>query len=365
MNDLLYQIALTKIPLVGAVTAKNLISYSGGAEAVFRASKKALLKIPGIGEQTAQFILNQNVLVEAEKELEFIEQHEIRALSYLDKDYPQRLKHYHDAPLVLFFKGTTCLNASRTVAIVGTRKPSNYGVAIAEELVAELAPWRPVIVSGLAYGIDITAHRAALRAGLETIGVMGHGFKMIYPAQHKPTAMEMLRQGGLLTEFTHKVNPDRENFPMRNRIVAGLCDALIVVETAKRGGSMITARIAESYNKTIFAVPGRANDRLSQGCNDLIKSGKAHLIDCAGDLVRMLNWEVDENQLSKTQPELFIPLSEPEKAILDFLQKEVEVGIDRLTLTTKVDHASMASLLLEMEFKGLIRAIPGKRYVLA
>lgn len=364
MKDLLYKIALTKIKGIGAITAKNLISYCGGAEAVFEASKKELMKIPGIGEATAQLVIEQDVMRESELEIEFLEQHGIRPIFYLDKDYPQRLKHYNDCPLLLFYKGTSNLNHSRTLAIVGTRKPSPYGVSICEELVEKLADYQPLIISGLAYGIDVTAHRKSVELGLETIGVMGNGMARIYPPQHKKTAYQMVENGGLLTEFTSKVSPDRENFPMRNRIVAGLCDGLLVVETAEKGGSMITARMAESYHKPVFAVPGRVRDNTAKGCNFLIKSGRARLVEGVEDIVSILNWETGNNKNENRQAKLFVPLTDEEKAVLDLLQKEEEAGIDKLTLDTKIEHSKIASVLLELEFKGIVRMIPGKRYVL-
>ena len=278
VKDLLYKIALTKIPLVGAVTAKHLISYCGGVDEVFRARKKDLLKVPGVGEQTAESILNQQVLDAAEREIEYIEKHDIKPLFYIDKNYPQRLRSYNDAPVMLFFKGTANLNYHRIIGVIGTRTPSPHGVGICEEIVEGLSKYKPLILSGLAYGIDIAAHRKSLELGLETVAVLGHGLANIYPSHHSQVAMEMTRQGGLLTEFASHVGPERENFPMRNRIVAGLCDALVVVESAQKGGSLITAHQANGYNKDVFAVPGRIKDKYSQGCHQLIKRNQAHLL---------------------------------------------------------------------------------------
>ncbi len=364
MQELLYKIAITKIPLVGAVTAKNLISYCGGIEAVFEARKKDLLKIPGIGEQTAQHILKQDVLKDAEKELLFIEKHDILPLYFLDKNFPQRLKHYNDCPVLLFYKGTTDLNQERFVAIVGTRKPSLRGQKICEELVEGLLPYNPVIISGLAYGIDVTSHKKSLALGLETIAVLGHGLGRVYPAQHRKIAEQMVEKGGLITEYTSEVSPERENFPMRNRIVAGLCDALIVVETAVRGGSIITAQLANSYNKDVFAVPGRIKDKHSQGCNKLIKTNKAALLENAADIAYILRWELKKGLEPAVHPKLFLDLTEQEKFVLDLLQKEEEAGIDKLTYESKISNSEMASLLLNLEFNGLVKTLPGKRYVL-
>ena len=366
MKDLLYKVALTKIPLVGAVTAKNLVSYCGGAREVFTARKKELLRIPGIGRQTAASIINQTVLEEAEQEVEYLEKENITPLFYLDNDYPQRLKHYADAPVLLFYKGSANLNYHRTIGIVGTRKPTPQGISICEKLVAELAPYTPIIISGLAYGIDITAHRNALEQGLETVAVLGHGLKRTYPAQHKKTAFEMIEQGGLLTEFASHVAPERENFPMRNRIVAGLCDALVVVETAKRGGSIITAQLANGYNKDVFAFPGRVKDKYSQGCHYLIKSNLAQLTEGIEDLIPVLGWSKheDHEKAKAKQQALFYALTDQEKLVVDTIQSEEEIGVDRLSSKIKISHSELASLLLNLEFQGVVRSLPGKRYVL-
>lgn len=365
MKDLLYKVALTKIQLVGAVTAKNLVSYCGGAKEVFRARKKDLLKIPGIGPQTATNIVNQTILEAAEKEVEYLEKEGIIPLFYLDKDYPQRLIHYPDAPVMLFYKGSANLNAKRTIGIVGTRKPTPQGISLCENLVEELVPYQPLIVSGLAFGIDIAAHRKSLDSNLETVAVLGHGLKRIYPAQHKKTAFEMIGQGGLLTEFASHVEPERENFPMRNRIVAGMCDAIIVVETAKRGGSIITAQLANGYNKDVFAFPGRVKDKCSQGCHYLIKNNLAHLTEGADDIMTLLNWEkTNGNEDNGKQQELFYALTDQEKLVVDTIQAKEEIGVDQLSFEMKISHSELASLLLNLEFQGIVRSLPGKRYVL-
>ncbi len=364
MQDLLYKIAITKIPLVGAVTAKNLISYCGGVRAVFEARKKELLKVPGVGEQTAHHILTQDVLNQAEKEIDFIENNGIKPLFYLDKGYPNRLKSYRDCPVLLFHKGNADLNKDRIIGIVGTRKPSPQGISNCEEFIEGLTKYNPIILSGLAFGIDITAHRKSLEVGLETIGVLGHGLGRIYPPQHQKTAMEMIGQGGLLTEYPSSVQPDRENFPMRNRIVAGLCDGLLVIETALKGGSVITAKYARNYNKEVFAIPGRLKDKASQGCNHLIKTHQAKLIDNVEDIAQVLHWKASSEVETPEQAKLFIDLSEHEKQIIDLIHQEDEVGIDKLTYEVQISYAEIASLLLELEFKGLVRPLPGKRYVL-
>ena len=366
MNDLLYKVALTKIPLVGAVTAKVLVSYCGGAKEVFEARKADLLKIPNIGEAIAANIKEKKVLEDAEQELVFIEKNDIRPLFYLHKDFPQRLRPFNDAPIMLYYRGTADLNYHRTIGIVGTRTPSPHGLSICEELVEGLVPYKPVIVSGLAYGIDVAAHKKSLEVGLDTVAVLGHGLARIYPSQHKKVAMEMMEHGGLVTEFASHVGPERENFPMRNRIVAGLCDALIVVETAVKGGSMITVQQANGYSRDVFAVPGRVKDKLSQGCNFLIKKSMAMLIETAEDAMATLRWSRDDNGQTQqpVQGRLFEELTEPEKLVVDLIQHAEEIGVDQLSHASHTSQGELAALLLGLEFKGIVRSLPGKRYVL-
>lgn len=365
--ELIYKIALTKIPLVGAITAKNLIGYCGGVQEVFRAKKRDLIRIPGIGEQIANNIVRQNVLEEAEKEMLFVEREGIEALFYLDARYPQRLRHLPDAPVLLYYRGTTPLNTPRTLGIVGTRQPTHRGIAICEGIISDLAGCGVVIISGLAYGIDVAAHRHALRMNLPTIGVLGHGLDQIYPPAHRKVAEEMAAHGGLLTEFSSASRPDRENFPMRNRIVAGLCDALLVIETNIRGGSMITAQLANDYHKEVFAVPGRVGDTLSAGCHLLIKSHRATLVESAADLQYHLGWE-DQPDGTTTgqgvQVSMFPELSDDERKIVELLRTKDTMEVDLLAHETDLEPSTLAALLLQLEFKGLIRTLPGKRYLL-
>ena len=366
-DSLLHQIAITKIPKVGAMTAKNLISYCGGSAKVFDADKKTLLKVPGVGESIAQYILDQNVLGEAEKEVYFIHKNNIKPLFYTDKNYPARLRKLNDCPLMLFYKGTANLNNARIVGIVGTRKPTHQGISVCEEIVEGLRPYNVIILSGLAYGIDVTAHKTALATGQDTIGVLGHGLDTIYPAAHRKVSKEMILQGGLLTEFTSKSRPDKEHFPMRNRIVAGLCDALVVVETAERGGSMITAIRAAQYNKQIFAVPGRIRDKLSIGCNQLIKQNKATLLESAEELAYTMHWQLaaEEGEMISKQTQLFQELTEPEKKIIDLLSQEDENQFDIVLRQTVMSSGELSAILLGLEFQGLVKSLPGKRFALA
>lgn len=361
MTNWLNKIALTKIPKVGPVTARNLISYCGGVDAVFQTSKKALIKIPGIGEKTATTLLKKEYFKAAEKELAFITQKEITPLFFLDEAYPQRLKPLDDAPLMLYYKGTANLNHPRIVAVVGTRKPSKVSSILCEEMVEGLKAYNVLIISGLAYGIDAVAHRKSLALGIETVGVLGHGLNQIYPAQHRQLAEKMLHQGGLLTEFTSDAKPEPGHFPMRNRIVAGMCDALIVVETGKKGGSMITAQYGNEYSKDVFAIPGNIKDAHSEGANHLIKTHRAALIDSAADIGYIMRWEETE---ADSPEKVVIPLTIEEQAIADLMKKSVEIGIDELTLASKFQSSEVASFLLTMEFKGVVKSLPGKRYML-
>ncbi|NRA48736.1 MAG: DNA-protecting protein DprA [Phaeodactylibacter sp.] len=362
-DDILYRVALTLIPKVGAVTARNLMSYCGGPKAVFEATEKELRKIPGIGPQLAHNIRQSDALFQAEQELDFIEAHDIKTLFYTDPEYPQRLKPLPDSPPLLFCKGNTELNPERTVAIVGTRRPSPQGVHLCQELVEQLLPYKVTIVSGLAFGIDIAAHRACLDHHIPTIGCIAHGLKRIYPAKHTKVALEMMEQGALLTEYPSQTEPDRERFPMRNRIIAGLCDALIVIETQRQGGSMISARVANDYNKDVFAVPGRIKDQFSAGCNLLIKSHRAHLLESIEDLAYIMRWEKTAMQGGKQQ-ELFPNLSPQEEAVVQLLKKSDLLPIDQISAFLEEGHSKLAALLLGLEFKGIVRTLPGKRYTL-
>ncbi len=362
-EDLLYKIAITKIAKVGPVTARNLISYCGGVKNVFQARKNKLLKVPGVGALTISNLLSKNVLIEAEKEIKFIEKNDIQSFFFLDKDYPQRLKHYQDSPILLYYKGVADLNFPRIVAIVGTRKPTINGKSICEEIVEGLSTYNVLIVSGLAYGIDVVAHQRSLDLNIPTIGVLGHGMSQIYPPKHKRIAQQMQNCGGILTEFSSDESVEREHFPMRNRIIAGMSDALVVVETAEKGGSMISAHLANNFSKDVFAVPGRLNDKNSQGCNHLIKTHKASLIESAEDIAYILRWDKKSDRKS-VQKSLFIELSENEQQIINLLKDVEDLSIDKLSKQIQLNSSKMAELMLDLEFKGIIKTLPGKRYVL-
>lgn len=364
MEQLVWQIALTQVPGIGDVLARNLVSYCGGVKEIFRQKKARLLQIPGIGEKLAESIVRFSNFKPAEAEVSFIEKHGIKPLFYLDKDYPERLKHLPDAPILLYSIGNAGLDHDKTVGIVGTRKASDYGKAFTEELIEELKPTRALIVSGLALGIDVAAHRSAVRNGLPTIGVMAHGLDRIYPAQHKSIARQMLENGGLLTEFTSGTNPDRENFPKRNRIVAGLCDVLVVIETGIKGGAMITAEIANSYGKEIMAVPGRVNDANSYGCNALIKLNKASILTQPYDLLELMRWD-SEKPKEKQQKLSMQDLTLSENQVVHFIRNKTRAGIDDIAFALQVDSGHLSLTLLDLEFKGIIRQLPGRVFELA
>lgn len=361
--ELLFQVALTFIPQVGAITARNLLSYCGSAEAVFRASHRSLLKIPGIGPKTATNIKQPAVLEEAEKELQFLRAKGIRPIFFTHPDYPRRLRHYSDAPILLYLRGQVDLNAGRVVAMVGTRTPTAYGRIGVDQIIEGLKPYSPLVVSGLAYGIDIQAHRACLQHQIPTVAVLGSGHRHLYPAAHTSVARDMLSDGGLLTEFPSPTKPDRENFPMRNRIIAGMADAIVVVETATRGGSIITAELANGYHKDVFAMPGPVNAPFSQGCNRLIKIHKASLIESAADIAYIMGWE-KEDQKAGRQQELAFDLSSEEKRVHELLVAENSVGVDLMTHRLSLSAGELSGILLQLEVKGLIRSIPGNRYMI-
>ncbi len=362
-EDSLYKIALTLIPNVGTMLSKYLISHCGGAKNVFEASRKELLKIPGVGSKCASTILSSDILEKAEQEMAFMERHQIRAIFYLDDDYPDRLKHYDNAPFLLYYRGNADLNSTRIVGIVGTRQPTVRGISNCEKLVEGLAPYNVMITSGLAYGIDGVAHKKSVEYKIPTVGVMGTGMATIYPHEHKRLANRMVEEGGLLTEYPHASIPSRQHFPMRNRIIAGMVDALVVVESKIKGGSMISALIANEYNKNVFTFPGRSTDEQSEGCNALIKNHQAQLIDGVDDLVDIMRWE----QLDATkeiQKQLFVELNNEEQSLVTLLKETEEVSIDRITYELKKPSSEIASLLLTLEFKGMVKTLPGKRYAL-
>lgn len=363
-NSLLYQIALTLVPNIGDIHAKALIHYFGDAEAVFKAPKKQLEALEGIGTIRAKSIKDFTDFTNCENEIKFIEKYKISPLFITDKNYPQRLLNCYDSPLILFYRGNADLNTSKIISIVGTRSNSEYGKKVCEKLIEDLAELNVLVVSGLAFGVDTLAHKAALKNNLATVGVLAHGLDRIYPTQNKTLAKQMTEQGGLLTDFLSNTNPDRQNFPKRNRIVAGMCDALIVIESGIKGGSLITAELANSYNKDVFAIPGKTTDTKSEGCNYLIKQNKASLITGANDLVEMMNWKPKEKK-PKKQRELFIELTADEKIIADILQQHEHIHIDELYFKSGLSSSAAAQALLMLEMQGVVLSLPGKIYKMA
>jgi len=363
-TELLYKIGLTFIDHVGHVTSKLLISYCGSAEAVFKEKKQNLLKIPDIGEITAEAILNQDILHLAEKEIKFIEKNNITPLFYLDKAYPLRLKQCADCPVILYYKGNANLDTEKIVAIVGTRNATEYGKKMCNDLVEGLKDSGVLIVSGLAYGIDAASHKAALKHGLPTVGVVGHGLDSVYPAEHLSLAQKMLDTGGLLSDFTSETKLAPENFPKRNRIIAGLSDAVVVVESKSAGGAMITADIAFSYNREVFAFPGRSDDTYSQGCNRLIRQNKAGLIQSADDLLHSLGWK-ETKKKKKQQVQLFQDLKPQEETIVKVLQTQgAAMHIDEIAIQANLSPGNLSTYLLTLEFAGILKSLPGKMYSL-
>jgi DNA processing protein len=362
--DLLYQIALTLVPHIGDVHAKALINTYGNAQAVFKAKQKDLENIERIGTVRARSIKSFTNFDSSEEEIHFLEKNKISPIFINDDKYPKRLLNCYDSPALLYYRGNADLNASKIVSVVGTRNNSDYGKTVCEKLVEELNNENILIVSGLAFGIDTIAHKAALKNNLPTVGVVAHGLDRIYPAQNKGLAEQMTAHGGILTDFISNTNPDKQNFPRRNRIVAGICDALIVIESSKKGGSLITAELGNGYNKDVFAIPGRVTDSKSEGCNYLVKNNKALLITCADDLLEIMGWKSNQKVSPKKQRELFIELTPDEKIVVDILRQQEAMQIDELYLKSGLSSSAVAAALLMLEMQNIVAALPGKVYKL-
>ncbi|NNM22364.1 MAG: DNA-protecting protein DprA [Flavobacteriaceae bacterium] len=363
-NELLHVLALQRVPNLGDSSAKKLIHVVGSAEGVFNERKSNLLRIEGIGSWKLQDLDLKPLLPQVEEELKFIQDQEIAWSYFLDKDYPELLKHCLDGPILFFRKGNIDLVGKRVISIVGTRRLTTAGMQFCEQLVEELKPFNPVIVSGFAHGADICAQKAAIRNGLQTIGCLAHGLNQIYPREHEKYIGPVVQNGGFITEFWSDDPFERTNFLKRNRIIAGLSEATIVIESAAKGGSLVTADIANSYNREVFAVPGRPSNKQSRGCNDLIKNHKACLLQSADDLVFQLGWEQENAPLANRQTELFVTLSEEEKTIWKFLESRELEQLDQIALECKLPTFKVASLLLSLEIKGYVRPLPGKLFQL-
>jgi DNA processing protein len=363
-NELVYQIALTQVSGIGSKLAKSLIAYCGGVEAVFKENLRSLQKIPGIGPSTIRSLSSSQTFNRAEKELKFMDRNNVSALFYLNDDYPSRLKLCPDSPILLFKKGNFSFLNKNQIAIVGTRMATNYGKTFCSNFIADLKPYDVQVISGLAYGIDIAAHKEALKNDIETIAVLGHGLDRIYPSSHKKVVEEMIEKGGgLLTEFLTETNPDRENFPKRNRIVAGVSEAIIVVEAAKKGGALITAEIANTYNRDVFAIPGKLGDIYSEGCNHLIKINKAALFTGVNDLEYLLGWE--KRKIERSQIILFPDLNPLEEKIRSFfLESKKKLELEEICNELDLPASQIVPTLLNLEIKGLVRSNPGKLFEL-
>lgn len=359
-DQLLYQIGLTLLPGIGDISGKKFVAFCGSAEAIFKERRAALRGISGIREATVEAICQpKELLKRAEAEIHFMEKNGIQPLFYQDVDYPRRLLQCDDCPLMLYYKGNVSLNAERVVAIVGTRNVTAYGKQNCANLVEELAQDHVLVVSGLAYGVDTVAHQTAVRFGIPTVGVMGNGMQVVYPSANRKLASEMLLNGGLLTECMSGTQPDRENFPRRNRIIAGMSDAVVVVESALKGGSLITADLANSYSRDVFAYPGRVMDLFSQGCNYLVRTQRAHLLESAADLRYVMRWEQPRKVCQTT---LFREFTEEEKLVMKLFDDQQIVALDDMIVKTNLSTTKLASLLLNLEFDGILTSLPGKRY---
>lgn len=367
LDETLHAIALSYLSGVGPIRARKLLAVAGSFKACFELSMSDYedLKIP---PPAIEQIASKRVLAAAEKEAHFIDKHEIIVLDCLDPNYPRRFDDMPDSPIVLYKRGNSDLSPARTVAIVGTRQPTPYGIAACEKIVDELSAYGATVLSGLAYGVDIIAHEASLRANMPTIGVLAHGLGEIYPSAHKATAQQMLELGALVTEYPSGMRSRKEYFPQRNRVIAGLSDAVIVIESGERGGSMITAKLAEDYNRALFALPGRVTDKASLGCNLLLKTQRANLIEGAKDIAFHLGWEgakpLTGRSLKPSQSQIFETFSEIEQSVVKILQQENELDVDTLSHRSALEAGQLATTLLELEFRGVLRALPGKRYLL-
>ncbi len=363
IEKLLALLTLKKVAKLGDSSIKKLIREVGSAEEVLVEKPNDLLKIDGIGVVKIRDLHNPEHRKAAENELKFIQENNINYQIYDQADYPEKLKHCIDGPVVLFSSGNIDLANKKILSIVGTRQVTRYGVQFCEELIEALTPIDPVIVSGFAYGVDITAQRAAVKHNLQTIGCLAHGLNQVYPKVHKKYVTEIEENGGFFTDFWSTDTFDRKNFLGRNRIIAGLSEATVVIESADKGGSLVTADIANSYNRDVFAVPGRANDPLSKGCNMLIKTQRAHMLTSAADLIYMLNWKLDTKQQQSTvQKQLFVELEGEEKKIYNYLNENGKELLDVIALQCELPTFKVASVLLNMELKGVVKPLPGKLF---
>lgn len=362
-NQLQLQIALTFLHGIGAIRARLILSKIPDIECLFSYSQAELEKETGLSKKIIKQMNRENALIQAEKHLEFIEKNNLKTFFIQSPNYSRRLKQCEDSPTLLFGKGNLDLNPLRSIAIVGTRNATEYGREVCEKLILSLIGKNVQVISGMAYGIDICVHQLCVKHNIPTIGVLGHGLDRLYPSAHKQTANRMLENGGLLTEFLPGTAPDRENFPMRNRIVAGLCDATVVIESKSKGGSLITADLANDYSRDVFAVPGNIGQIHSEGCNQLISSSKAHLYLNPQQFLKWMDW-ADTKKPIVSQRKLFSMLSEEEKLMVDILYLEGEQHMDALAFKSKMPISKTSVILFQLEMNGVVKALPGRIYVL-
>lgn len=361
-NELLYTLALQRVPNLGDTSAKKLLLAVGSAEAIFKEKKSNLLRIEGIGELKIRDLDLQSVISEAESELNFIKQQKLTHLYFTDPLYPEGLKHCLDGPILLFSRGNVDLQNKKLISIVGTRKATPHGIDFCHQLLEDMAPLEPVIVSGFAYGIDICAQKKAMELGLQTIGCLAHGLNQIYPKTHQKYCSKIEENGGFLTEFWSDDPFERTNFLKRNRIIAGISEATVVIESGEKGGSLVTADIANSYHRDVFAVPGRPEDLMSRGCNNLLKSQQAQVLTSAADLVYMMGWEVGDQPKQPKQTRLFHELTEEEALLINYLSTHGRSELDCIALACSIPTYRVASLMLNLELSGLVRPLPGKLF---
>lgn len=364
-ENLFFAISLLQSKGLGSVLFKRLVEFFGSPKQVFEESKGALSKIHMLGRSSVNSITKKEGFSIAERELKFIQQNNVRIHYYLDADFPRRLKPCFDSPALLFGYGNYNLNKAKQLALVGTRNCTSYGKQCTKDIVNGLKEHSELsIISGLAHGIDGIAHQAAIDASIETVGVMAHGLNQIYPANHRDLVKQMQQNGGVITEYISSAPAMKENFPMRNRIVAGLSDATIVIESKKRGGAMITADIAFNYNRDVMALPGRSGDVVSEGCNYLIKSNKALLIENSRDIEHALSWNLSKPKQNKQQ-RLLIDLTAEQEEICKLLESKGKLSADEICALTQKPTSEIASTLFIMELESIVRTLPGKLYSLA
>tara|TARA_B110000046_G_scaffold24939_2_gene24110 strand:- start:1561 stop:2661 length:1101 start_codon:yes stop_codon:yes gene_type:complete len=363
-EKLLAILRLQKCKAVGTILAKKLIVNVGDVEQIFKEKTSHLSKINGIGKHVLKHLFEKENIQLAKQELSYIKDNAISYSYFLEDTYPIHLQHCIDSPILLFQYGAIDFSNKKIISIVGTRNMSSYGRDFCTNLVADLAQYNPIIVSGFAYGVDICAHKAAIKNNLQTIAVLAHGLEQVYPKVHKKYMQQVNENGGFLTEFWHNEMPLRENFLKRNRIVAGISKATIIIESAAKGGALVTADIANSYDKDVFAVPGRTTDVYSKGCNNLIKNNGAFLLNSAKEIIKMLNWDLKDVP-KMIQKQLFLELNENEQKIYDLLHARGQQMLDVISLECNIPVYKLASILLQMELKGISKPLPGKRFELA